>query len=180
MKEAPIDAYFTLDERALLPFLRDHERKVLVGEGAPPVKLELADGSVYGEDGVVDYVDPEIDPATGTLQARAVFANKDHKLVPGLYGKIMIPNVHTNAMLIPDRVVQRDMNGSFVLVVNDESTVESRYIKRGPMTDDMRIVNEGLSVTDRVIVDGIQRARPGIPVTAVAPESAQPSAAAAK
>lgn len=176
--EAPIDVYFNIDERALLPYLEDGMQSVDRGSRVPPVQLELADGSLHGEEGKIDYFDPEIDPNTGTLSVRAVFANADLSLVPGLYGKIRIPKIVKSAILVPEMAIQRDMTGSFVLVVNDDNMVESRYIKRGPLVDTMRIVEEGLSLDDRLIVEGIQRARPGIPVRVAETKKAEPSAAA--
>jgi len=169
--EAPIDVFFTVDERALLPFLSIGVSGSAPGEKMPPVKLELADGTMHTEEGIINYIDPKIDPATGTLRARAVFANTEVKLIPGLYAKILIPETIENAILVPDLAIQRDMAGSFVLVVNDDNKVESRYITTGVLTEKSRIVTEGLTIADRVIVEGLQRARPGIPV-----RIAQPSA----
>ncbi|MCK4563396.1 MAG: efflux RND transporter periplasmic adaptor subunit [Verrucomicrobia bacterium] len=162
--EAPIDVFFNVDERALLPFLQDGVRNTKPGEAIPPVKLEMADGSQHDEEGEVNYIDPEIDPDTGTLRARAVFANEGVKLLPGLYGKILIPENVKNAILVPDLAIQRDMSGAYVLVVTAENKVESRYIKRGALVGANRIVEEGLTAEERVIIEGIQRARPGIEV----------------
>lgn len=177
--ESPIDAFFNFDERALLPYLQKGNRKDKGVNKVPPVKLELADGSIHGEEGNVNYHDPEIDPETGTLRARAVFANTDMLLVPGLYGKILIPDLHKDAIVVPDLAVQRDMNGAYLMVVNSENIVESRYVERGPLVEDMRIIKEGLSVEDRIIVEGTQRARPGIPVRVAKPERDESSSAAA-
>lgn len=175
--ESPMDVFFNVDERALIPFLQKGVRETKPGQEIPPLKLELADGTLHDEEGLLNYLDPEIDPATGTLRARAVFPNEHLRLLPGLYGKILIPNVVTNAVLVPDMAIQRDMAGSYVLVVNDENMVESRYIQRGAMVDNIRIVTEGLKADERVIVEGIQRARPGIPVRVAEPK---PSAATAE
>ncbi len=170
--ESPIDVFFNIDERALLPFLQDGVRKTQPGEEIPPLKLELADGSLHSEEGQLNYIDPEIDPDTGTLSARAVFANQDLGLLPGLYGKILIPNQIENALLVPDLAVQQDMAGTFVLSVNAENIVESIYITKGPLVGTQRVVKEDptkdrhLTKNDRIIVNGLQRARPGIPVTA--------------
>lgn len=163
--ESPIHAYFTLDERSLLALQESGLTEKNIGN-APPVRLQLADGSVFGEEGRLDYRDPEIDPETGTMQARAVFANAEVSMVPGLYGKILIPEERSQAMLVPDLAIQRDMSGSYVLTVNGDGVVESRYITKGPLVGSNRIVEEGLQPEDRVIVEGIQRARPGIPVNA--------------
>ena len=171
VQEAPIDAFFNLDERALIPFL-DQNKNAGAGDAMPPVKLELADGTLLEDEGKVDYKDPEVDPETGTLRARAVFQNEALLLVPGLYGKILIPREIENALLVPDLAIQQDMAGTFVLTVNAENIVESIYITKGPLVGTQRVVREDptkdrhLTVQDRIIVNGLQRARPGIPVTA--------------
>lgn len=163
--ESPIYVYFTVDERSLLQ-IKDPGFKNRSLEDLPPVKLRLADGSIHDEEGRIVYRDSEIDPDTGTLQARAVFPNEDIKLIAGLYGKIMIPENYEDALLIPDVAIQRDLSGSFVLIVNAEGKVESRYIEFGAQVDTMRIIEDGLTAEDTVIVKGLQRARPGIAVTA--------------
>lgn len=170
--EAPLAAYFNVDERVLLPYLQDGENTNKKGKGIPTVNLEMADGSIHSETGEVDYVDPEFDPETGTLRARAMFANADRSLVPGLYGKILIPNQIKNALLVPDLAIQQDMAGNFVLAVNAESKVESIYITKGPLVGTQRVVwddpskENTLSIKHHIIINGLQRARPGIVVTA--------------
>jgi len=161
--EAPIFVYFTVDERSLLAN-RDKGYAERSLESIPPVKLKLADESILDEEGTIIYRDPEMDPETGTLQARAVFANAGIQIVPGLYGKIMVPDPRNGVLLIPELAIQRDLSGPFVLVVTENKQVESRYIKNGPMVGSNRIVEEGLTSEDRIIVEGIQRARPGITV----------------
>ena len=169
--EAPIDVFFNLDERSLLPFLQRGDRQMKIGDRAPPLKLEMADGTLHSEEGKMNYIDPEVDPDTGTLRARAVFENKDLELLPGLYGKILVPVEIENALLVPDLAVQQDMAGAYVLTVSAENIVESVYLTKGPIVGTQRVVNEDptkdrhLTVKDRIIVNGLQRARPGIPVT---------------
>lgn len=161
--EAPLDVYFNIDERSMIPFLeRGIRRKD--ERATPPLKLELADKTIYGEEGKLDYIDPEIDPDTGTLRARAVFQNKDLELMPGMYGKILVPRKIPGAILVPETCIQRDMVGAYVLVVDKQNKVESRHVKRGDQVGTQRIITKGISPTDRVIVDGLQRARPGIVV----------------
>jgi RND family efflux transporter MFP subunit len=176
--EAPIDVFFNVDERAILPFLQKGERKVEVGAHTPPLSLELADGTIHTEKGQLNYIDPEVDPETGTLRARAVFENKALFLLPGLYGKILVPNEIENALLVPDLAILQDMVGSYILIVNAESIVESIYFTKGPLVGTQRVIEEDptkdrhLTITDRIIVNGIQRARPGIPVTATEAQAA--------
>jgi RND family efflux transporter MFP subunit len=171
--ESPVDVFFNVSERALLPYLNKGMRNNKPGSQVPPVKLELASGEKHGEDGIIDYTDPALDPETGTLKARAAFPNKEKKLVPGLYGKILIPQQVEGALLVPDMLVQRDMSGYYVLTVNAQNLVESKYIKRGAVVGGNRIITNGLDIGDRVIAKGIQRARPGIPVRIAAPKAAE-------
>lgn len=180
--EAPIDVYFNVDERALLQHRPDKEREAHPGANIPPVKLELADGSIFNETGLVDYNDPKFDPDTGTLQVRAVFKNEKARLLPGMFGKILIPEEIENALLIPELAIQRDLSGSYVLIVNKEQMVESRYIQRGPLSGTNRVITDGLSGDEQIIVNGIQRARPGIPVriTQTAPKTDPTAAPAAE
>ncbi len=168
--EAPIDVFFNIDERTIAPFKREGIRADGSGKKIPPVKLEMADGVLHIEEGLINYTDPEIDPDTGTLRARAVFANKELHLLPGMYGKILLPNHIKNAILVPDLAVQLDMSGSYVLVVTAENKVESRYITRGALIGANRIVKEGLAADEHVITEGIQRARPGITVRVATPK----------
>jgi len=173
--EAPIDVFFNVDERTAIPFLANGVRNKKPKDAVPPVKLELADGTLHDEEGILDYTDPEIDPETGTLRVRAVFANKSVKLLPGLYGKILIPEKIENAILVPDLSILRDMSGSYVLVVTKENKVENRYVKRGRRVDTNRIIEEGLTADDRVIVEGLQHARPGITVRIAKPKQEKES-----
>ncbi len=168
--EAPIDVFFNIDERTIAPFKREGIRADGTGKKIPPVKLEMADGVLHIEEGRVNYTDPEIDPDTGTLRARAVFENKELHLLPGMYGKILLPKNIKDAILVPDLAVQLDMSGPYVLVVTAENKVESRYITRGALIDASRIVKEGLAADERIIVEGIQRARPGIEVRVATPK----------
>jgi len=168
--EDPIYVLFTVDERSLIPRAMERDRDVEnPATVLPPVKLELADGTIYPEEGRIDYADPSLDPETGTLTVRAVFENADAKLVPGLYAKILVPDERAGAILVPDTCIQRDLAGPFVLVVDGEGKVDSRYVTPGARVSGDRIIEEGLEPTDRVVVKGIQRARPGIAVQVVEP-----------
>ncbi len=177
--EAPINVFFNVDERTLMPFLRRGIGSTDGKKDIPPVQLELADGTRHTEAGTVDYSDPVIDPATGTLRIRAEFPNRNINLVPGLYGNILLPTEVEQAVLVPDLAIQRDLGGSFVLVVNEENMVESRYVQRGELVGADRIITDGLMAEERVIVQGVQRARPGIEVR-TAQSAAEPAAPAAE
>jgi RND family efflux transporter MFP subunit len=163
VSEDPIYAYFSVDERRLLPILRDFiENGGKRGEDKPTVKLAMADGVEYGLEGDIDYIDNTLEVSTGTLMVRAVFKNPDSVLLPGMYGKVLLPRAIPNAMLIPEICIQRDLAGSFVLTLGDDGTVESVYVELGPRYEDRRVVTKGLDPGSRVIVKGLQRVRPGI------------------
>lgn len=168
VSEDPVYCYFNMDERSLMRLQKAVEEK---GETTsppvsriPPVRLELADGSVYGETGVVDFVDTTVDASTGTLTLRARFPNPGNTLVAGMFGKVLFPVSLPGAMLVPELSVQRDMVGAYVLTVDGEGTVESAYVELGPRYEDLRVIRSGLDATAPVIVKGLQRARPGIKV----------------
>ena len=107
-----------------------------------------------------------MDGATGTLQIRGVFPNPDHVILPGLFARVRIPvGNNDKALLVPANAVGTDQQGSYLLVVNDQNAVEYRLVKIGVRIDDMRVIEAGLKPDERVIVNGVQRARPGITVT---------------
>ncbi len=161
----PMDVYFTVNERILVPKLKEMKQLENSNTTGPEVLLELADGSRYALPGSIDYIDNRADPETGTVTVRAVFENKEGGLLPGLYGKILIPEKHDQAVLVPDMAVQRDLGGTFLLVVGSENEVSAKYVKLGAKVGDNRIIASGLEGSESIVVNGIQRARPGIKVT---------------
>jgi len=160
--EHPIYLYFNANERDLLRWMALHDREA-EGEGQG-MKLRLADGTVYPQEGTVDYLDNRVDPETGTIEARAVFPNENGDLIPGLYGDLLAPQVYTNAVLVPDLAIQRDIGGAYVLIVGEGDEVDSRYVEPGPKVADQRIIEKGLDGSEQVVVEGVQRARPGLKV----------------
>ena len=155
--------YFNADERTLLSFLGRGQRPTREKD-FPEVTLALADGTIYSGSGQIDYVGNEIDEMTGTIQLRAIFPNPDNALFPGLYGKIRFARPMAGAIVVSETVIQRDLAGDFVLVVNDQSIVEARYVKKGARVEGGIILEEGLAAGEQLIVNGIQRARPGAKV----------------
>jgi len=157
-----VHAYFTANERQLLRFL--DERPAPDRRDGPnrPAFLRLLDGTDYPHEGVVDFANNELDPATGAIRIRAVFTNPEARLYPGLFVRVRIPDRTAQRVLIPETAIQRDQVGPFVLTVDDAGTVARRDIVLGALADrTRRIVTEGLDETDRIVTVGLQRARPG-------------------
>jgi membrane fusion protein (multidrug efflux system) len=138
-----------------------------------PVEIFLGDGTPYPHAGAIDYVDPIIEPTRGTVAVRALVPNPDGALKPGEFVRavVVFPDVR-DAVLVPQRAVVDQQGGTYLLVVKDDGTVESRGVTLGASHDGMQQVTGGLAVGERVIVDGVQKARPGQKV--VAKESAPP------
>lgn len=166
--EDPVHVYFDISERQAVASMSRAGSVEDALEKLPPVRLELADGSQYGKEGRIDYIDTILNPETGTLKGRAVFDNTEGKLVPGLYGKVLIPNTKTNALLVPDLALGRDLSGSYLLAVRSASNVvESVPVTAGDRVGQSRIIESGLRGDERIIVNGLQRARPGLTVTPI-------------
>jgi RND family efflux transporter MFP subunit len=170
VKDDPIYSYFNVSERDLMNYQnikyngdRGNGEKDVI-----PVYLGLSNERGYPFKGHVDYVDNRVDANTGTIQVRAVFPNPDHVLLPGLFARIRVPvDIRENALLVPDSALGADQQGRFVLVVNDQNTVDYLAVETGALIQGMRVIKDGVKPGDRVIVKGVQRARPGIAVTPV-------------
>jgi len=130
-----------------------------------PVELALRDESEFKTKGHVDYVAPELDASTGTLEVRARFENEDDFLTPGLFARVRFPMDKSLALLVPEAALLSDMQGRYALVVNQENVVEQQRVQIGTQEGDLRIVTNGLAPGDRVVVRGVMRARPGAKVT---------------
>jgi len=162
----PIDAYFDLDERTYLKILerRDAARKK-DPQKRPPVFLGRQNDQGYPFAGTIDFVDNEIDPDTGTILVRGTFPNPDLKLTPGMFVRLRVPQqVRSDAILVEERAIGTDMSGKYVLVVGKDNLVELRHVELGPLEEGLRVIQSGLTPADTYIVDGTQRARPGLPV----------------
>lgn len=130
-----------------------------------PVELELAYETGYPHHGHVDYYDPQVDKGTGTIEIRSVFPNEDGKILPGMFARLRVPIAkRPNALLLPERALGSDQTGQFVLVVGEGDKVEYRKVKVGARHGDLRVVEGKIAAKDRVIVEGLLRARPGIKV----------------
>jgi RND family efflux transporter MFP subunit len=164
VQEDPIHVYFAPTERDRLDVLRGAQQGRIPQQrvGTIPIELLLGDGAPYPQRGVIDYVDPVIEPTRGTMTVRAVVANPNGALKPGEFVRaIAVFPDRSDAVLIPERAVQDEQGGSFVLVVKADDVVESRRVTTGALHDGLREITEGLAAGERVIVDGVLKARPG-------------------
>ncbi len=179
VRQDPLYAFFTISERDLIQLLKNRpearRHKSLADvpeEDLQVVLLRLADGTEYAHEGKLDYIDNTVNPETGTLTARAVFPNPDGDIFPGMFGRVMVPRETKGAMLVPEVAVQRDLAGYFVMTVNEQSEVLRVNIEPGKLLKDMRVIKGGLEPDQRVIINGLQRARQGIKVNAKVHEQA--------
>lgn len=174
----PVVAYFSIPEVDYLHY-QQHFRKS--GKSTDdPIELVLADGSVYAEQGRADFVDRALNPATGTLTIRAVFRNPNGLLRPGMNTRVRIVyEVAQNAILVPQKAVTEMLGKQFATVVGAGDKVEQRPIRTGPRLGDRWVVEDGLKPGERIVVEGLQKARPGTlvkPVAEAVPPAAKPAA----
>lgn len=163
VKYDPIYAYFDLSERDLLIYqdlLRRGE--TVSGEGErSKAYLGLVTEDGFRHEGEVDYSSNRVDPSTGTIELRAVFPNPDHVLVPGFFVRVRLPFTRGVSLLVKDEAVGVDQAGRYVLVVDDQNVVQHRRVKVGALDGGMRVIEDGVKRDDWVVIDGLQRARPG-------------------
>lgn len=177
VQETPMYVTFSLSEPQLITILERLDRGLsdLMENGASPnVFVRLPDGTLLEEPGKITFLDNRIDPATGTIALRAEFANERRIILDGGFVSVVIEDLNpTLSILIPQNALQRDQRGDFVLVVTDQQLVEQRYVTLGPQEETAVVVQDGLRVGESVIVDGLQRVRPGVEVNAVLTGTAQ-------
>ena len=132
-----------------------------------PIDIQLADEKDYRWHGRMQFVDNAIDPQSGTIRAHAVVANPDGFLVPGMFGRArLLGSGSYRAMLIPDESIVTDQTRRFVYVVGRDGKTVQRPVETGPLVEGLRVVRGGIAPTDRVVLDGLVRLQPGMPVKA--------------
>ncbi len=164
--------YFNVSELDLLPIrrLNAETRGSTLADLKIPAFIALADESEFKHEGHLDYGDPRVNPSTGTIQVRGVFPNPDGLLMGGLFVRIRVPVEKKMSLTIPDIAVQVDQGGSFVYVLSKDDVVEQRRVKLGNASTGVQSIVHGLDKQDRVVVDGIQRIRPGTRVKPIKTE----------
>jgi RND family efflux transporter MFP subunit len=174
----PIYAYFDVDDLTAAP-IQTLLRESKSSGGRPHVQLGLAHEKGFPHTGELDFTDNQVDPGTGTLRMRGVFKNSGRELTPGMFVRVRVPlgRPHS-ALLIADRAIDSDQAQKIVFVVGANDQVEKRDVRLGQMHHGLREIIGGVKPGERVIVDGIQRVRPG--ATVVPKSIAMPGAPEAK
>jgi RND family efflux transporter MFP subunit len=169
INDSSVYVYFDVSERDLLALIRKFPK--LEGEETSdrekvPAYLQLADETGYPHKGKIDFLESRVDQSTGTLRVRAIFPNDKGILVVGLFGRVRVPIELKEALLVPELAVGIGQAGRYVLVVSkDQMIVEQRLVKTGQLEGTLRVIEEGLGRHEWVVVNAIQRARPGAKVT---------------
>ncbi len=167
----PMYVYFDVDERTLLRAQKQVREDEGVKSGPRPklsevkwaVEISLANETDYEHTGVLDFIDNEVDPQTGTIRVRGNFDNSTRYLTPGLFVRVRLPlSEPRQFVLVPERAVGTDLKEKFLLIVKEDKTVEYRKVTLGLQTSDgLRVIETGLQAGENIIIDGIQRAQPG-------------------
>jgi multidrug efflux system membrane fusion protein len=163
VSDSPVYAYFDIDEHTYLEQVRD------AGTAAKSdsVHIGLINEHGYPHPARLDFLDNQIDPDHGTIRARAVLDNADGRFTPGLFVRLQLVSPRSfRAALVDDRAIGTDLGRKFVFVVDDQSVVQYRTVVTGRSVEGLRVVKDGLETGDVVIVNGLQRVRPGVPVNA--------------
>ncbi|MGO4378726.1 efflux RND transporter periplasmic adaptor subunit [Pseudoduganella sp. RAF19] len=165
----PIYVDVTQSSEEMLRLKREMDNGGLKKSGAQPrVTLKLADGSTYAQEGRLQFADASVDPSTGNVTLRALFPNPKHDLLPGMFVRAVVENgVDQNAIAVPQQGVTRNPKGeATALVLNKQGMVEQRTVVTAGTQGDKWLVKSGLAAGDLVIVEGVQKVKPGAPAVA--------------
>lgn len=163
---SPMYATFEIDEHTYLKYAGQ-----AVGRRARqlPVYMGLANEPGFPRKGAIEFVDNRLDPQSGTIRVRAVFDNADGMLTPGMFARLKVGAAEAKtAVLIDDRAVGTDQSKKFVFVVGADGKVAYREVRLGPVVDGLRVVRAGLAAGEQIVVNGLQRVRPGMSVAPTA------------
>ncbi len=183
----PIRFEFTLDEASYLRYERlaangnvnAKKDDIAARGGSSIVRLKLIDEKDFIHVGRMDFIDNVIDRSTGTIRGRAVFANAAGLFTPGMFARLQVPGSAPHvALLIPDTAIGSEQARKFVYVVRPDDSVAQKYVELGQLSDGDRVIKSGIEPTDRVIVEGLMRVRPGVKVTPQVAPTPAPAAAA--
>lgn len=163
----PLYCYFDADEASVLRYsqLQREGKRTNAMAGRLPAEIGLGNERGFPHQGHIDFVDNQLNPATGTIRIRAIIPNTDRLMAPGFFARVRIPgNSEYNALLIRDTAISSDQGRLYVLVLDPQNKASYRPIKTGPLIDGLRVVREGLAPSDSVIVTGLMTVRPGAAV----------------
>ena len=161
VSDNPVYVYFDVDEHTYLEHVRH------TGDADAAAYVGLINETDYPHAAQLDFVDNQVDPDHGTIRARAVLDNADGRFTPGLFARLkLVSPKRYRAALVDDRAIGSDLGRKFVFVIDEQNTVQYRAVEIGRVVDGLRIVTSGLSSGDVVIVNGLQRVRPGVTVAA--------------
>jgi RND family efflux transporter MFP subunit len=165
----PIYVYFEGDEQTYLKYgqLARAGSRPSSRDVRNPIYLGLMDeDGQFPHKGYVDFVDNQLNPQTGTIRARAVFSNKDRRFTPGLFARLrLVGSGKYRATLVLDRAIGTDQDKKFVLALKPDNTVDYRSVQLGRLIEGLRVITSGLKEGDKVVINGMQRVRPGMKVT---------------
>src|SRR5436190_6917561 len=164
----PIRFEFTFDEASLLRYERLAREGTtdVTGRGNAAVKLKLIDEPEFSHYGRMDFVDNVIDRSTGTIRGRAQFSNSDEIFTPGMFARVQVPaSAPYEALMVPDAAIGTEQVRKFVYLIDQDNVARLRYVTLGQLVDDLRVIKQGLSAGDRVVVNGLMRVRQGVKVT---------------
>jgi RND family efflux transporter MFP subunit len=164
----PVYVYEDIDEDSLLRFnaLVRAGKVQTNSEGQTPIELQLADETGFPHRGYIESFDNRVDSNTGSILLRAVFSNEDGRILPGLFARIRVPlSERYPALLVSERAIGTDQAQKYVLTLTPTNTVAYTAVKLGPVVEGKRIVRSGLVAGEKIIINGMERIRPGMPVT---------------
>lgn len=179
-KTDPMNVNFSIagPERMRRQTLAAQGRLIFPADGIYKAKLRLLDGSMYAQDGVVDFIDTQVDPNTGAIKARATFPNADNHMMPGQYVRIFMEgDILKNAILIPQKAVIMTQKGSLAMIVTPENKIQPAPLKISFSIGENYLVEEGLKGGERIVLEGLVKARPGATVRIIDPKAEQAQAA---
>jgi membrane fusion protein (multidrug efflux system) len=158
----PVWVYFSVSENDVLDFNRRLSEKSISLEDVRTVRLTLSDGTLYPLEGKINFSDRALDTRTGTYRLRAEFGNPDNILLPGMFARVQVTGSKLGqALLVPERAVIQQLGSYFVIVVGADGKAVQKPIKPGPRIGALWVVDSGLTADDTVVVEGVQKARPG-------------------
>ncbi len=183
----PVYAYFDADEQIFLKYSAAAGPKGSAGPKGPalrdgrrgselPIRMALANDEDFPRTGQLDFIDNQLDGSTGTIRGRAIFRNTDGQLTPGLFVRLRLAGTGSyRGLLIQDRAVGTDLSKKFVYVVGPKNEIQYRAVTLGPIVDGLRVIRSGVEAGESVVINGLQRVRPGVQVTPVVEATDQAS-----